>query len=111
MALNTIFLIIAHRGGDTELHSYPVGVATSFDAATTIAEAAEVYRGGKYACSIWEFVVNCADMDIEPEILKAATPIAGWKTAAQRLFEELEQEKEIEKLRLENQQLKKKLNL
>lgn len=111
MAPNTMFLIMAHRGGDAELHSYPVGIATSFEIATTIAEEAEVYRGGKYACSIWEFVVNCADMDIEPEILKPVTPVAGWKTAAQRLLDELERDKEIESLRLENQQLKKRLNL
>lgn len=86
------YVVIAHRGGDHENHSYPVGTASSVYDARKIAEAAEQYRGGKYACSIWWFRENESDMERadaeEPKIFQDCKPIPGWKTHAEKMVDE-----------------------
>lgn len=86
------YVVIAHRGGDHENHSYPVGVASSAYDARKIAEAAEQYRGGKYACSIWRFRENLRDMEKadegDPKIFQDCQPIPGWKTHAEKMVDE-----------------------
>lgn len=82
-----MFVVMAHRGGDTENHSYPCGIATTLGKARKIAEECEMYRGGKYACSIWKFPADCEDMDQEPEIVQKVELMDGWKSHAQATME------------------------
>lgn len=48
-----MYLVIAYRWGDTECHSYPVGVYRTMRAAGDAAVSERNYRGGKYECKIY----------------------------------------------------------
>lgn len=97
-----MFVVIAHRGGDPENHSYPVGIATNLPMAVLISKNAEAYRGGKYACSIWKFDVDQWDLEAETEeVYGWPKPIPGWKTAVERIQESIRVEGENRRLRAE----------
>ena len=53
-----MFIVIAHRGGDREKHSYLVGAFELENKAEMVAEAEECWRAGKYKCEIYECVIN-----------------------------------------------------
>lgn len=52
---NRIYTVRACRWGDTETHSYIVGVYPKKHAAQKAAEIEEDYRGGKYECEVLEW--------------------------------------------------------
>jgi|GEM_PF-5744102 len=49
-----IYVVVAHRYGNKELHSYIVGVFSSPEDALKAAVREEEFRGGKYICSVLE---------------------------------------------------------
>lgn len=49
----TLFLVIANRWGNSERHSYPVGVYRTLDCAVSNAHKEACYRGGKYGLIIY----------------------------------------------------------
>jgi len=53
-----MFVVTAYRYGDTERHSYVVGIANTLDRAKKWADAETEYRGGKYECQILQMRVN-----------------------------------------------------
>ena len=55
---NLIYVIIAHRFGDDNQHSYFVGCNTSKDKALEMAQKEEEYRGGKYECWIYKTSID-----------------------------------------------------
>ena len=53
-----VFTVHAFRFGDTERHSYIVGVFSSEEAATKAAQDEEEWRGGKYRCEVLVWSIN-----------------------------------------------------
>jgi hypothetical protein len=49
-----LYIVTAYRYGDTERHSYPVGVYSTVGGAIGAATDEEYSRGGKYSCHIVE---------------------------------------------------------
>ena len=50
---NPIYIVQAYRWGDTDKHSYIVGVYSSYELALGASSYEERFRGGKYSCSIY----------------------------------------------------------
>lgn len=48
-----MYLVIAYRWGDPELHSYPVGLYGCMKDAGNAAVSEQDWRGGKYECKIY----------------------------------------------------------
>ena len=92
------FVVLAHRGGDNELHTYCAAVCDNETQARQSAEACEQYRGGKYSCSIWRFAVGVFD-ESEPVEILSETPIPGWKTAIQRVMDDQRRDNDNSSLR------------
>jgi len=53
-----VYTVHAFRFGDTERHSYIVGVFSDEEKAIRAAEEEEAYRGGKYACEVLVWSIN-----------------------------------------------------
>ena len=53
-----VYTVIAYRYGNTESHSYPLGVFDDKDSALSAAELEEDYRGRKYECVVLEWDMN-----------------------------------------------------
>jgi hypothetical protein len=53
-----VYTVIAYRYGNTESHSYPLGVFDDKDSALSAAELEEYYRGRKYECVVLEWEMN-----------------------------------------------------
>lgn len=53
-----MFIVTAHRFGDAELHSYPVGIFNTIDRANKAADDETQHRSGKYECKIMSMRVN-----------------------------------------------------
>lgn len=53
-----MFLVTAHRFGDADLHSYPVGIFNTLDRATSAVADEVQHRSGKYECKIISMRVN-----------------------------------------------------
>lgn len=53
-----VYTVHAFRFGDTERHSYIVGVFSSDEQAVKAAEEEEKYRGGKYRCEVLVWSLN-----------------------------------------------------
>jgi len=47
-----MYVVVAYRWGNTEKHSYIVGVFTLDKDAISAAELETTYRGGKYSCQV-----------------------------------------------------------
>lgn len=47
-----MYIVLAHRWGDVEGHTYVVGIFDSLRDAVEVAIAEEYWRGGKYECRI-----------------------------------------------------------
>lgn len=60
---NTIYTVHAYRWGEREDHSYPVGVYTKKYLAISAAKAEENWRGGKYECEVYEWIVDSKNKD------------------------------------------------
>jgi hypothetical protein len=58
-----IYTITAYRWGETDNHSYVVGVFSTLEKATICADAHTEYRGGKYACVVDELRLDTFDND------------------------------------------------
>ena len=74
----TVYTVHACRWGDTETHSYIVGVYAKKQAALNAATTEEEYRGGKYECEVLEWVMNegCAgNHDVKPKVIKPLPPM------------------------------------
>ena len=74
----TIYTVHACRWGDTETHSYIVGVYTKKQAAVNAAITEEEYRGGKYMCAVLEWMMNegrAGNHDVKPKVIKPLPPI------------------------------------
>lgn len=56
--VSNVYVTLAHRFGDYELHSYIVGVSTTKDLAVRLAEEEADFRGGKYGCVVREVQVD-----------------------------------------------------
>jgi hypothetical protein len=54
----TVYTVRACRWGETETHSYIVGVYPKKHAALKAAEVEEEYRGGKYKCEVQEWILG-----------------------------------------------------
>ena len=50
---NPIYIVQAYRWGDTDKHSYIVGVYSSYELAVGASSWEERFRGGKYSCEIY----------------------------------------------------------
>lgn len=83
-----VFIVMAHRGGDSDNHTYCAAVCASEKEARESARECEEHRGGKYSCSVWSFRVGPFDGDTDPVCVLKERAIPGWKTAVQRLIEE-----------------------
>lgn len=93
----TVYVVMAHRGGDVENHTYCAAVCSSLSQAKTSADEHEQYRGGKYACSILEVPVGMFSEDASDFVeVRKATPIPGWKTALQRVLDDRERDRRAE---------------
>lgn len=55
---NKIYVVIAYRFNDDNMHSYLVGCNTKKYAAQQMAIKENEYRGGKYHCRIYETDMN-----------------------------------------------------
>ena len=53
-----IYVVIAYRFNDDNMHTYFVGCNTKKHAAQEIAKKENEYRGGKYHCRIYETDMN-----------------------------------------------------
>jgi len=69
----TVYTVHACRWGDTETHSYIVGVYAEKQAALNAAIMEEEYRGGKYECEVLEWVMNvgrAGNHNVRPKVIK-----------------------------------------
>lgn len=78
----TVYTVRACRWGDTETHSYIVGVYPKKHAAQKAAEVEEEYRGGKYECEILEWVLGegMEGRNSKAKIIKALPPVNTLKS-------------------------------
>lgn len=53
-----LYIVEALRWGNTEDHTYVVGIWDTFDAAKKAADEHAEYRGGKYVCQVWQAKLN-----------------------------------------------------
>ena len=53
-----VYTVRACRWGDSELHSYIVGVYPEKQAALDAAETEKNWRGGKYECEVLEWILG-----------------------------------------------------
>lgn len=106
----TVFVVMAHRGGDVENHTYCAAVCSSLSAAKTSADDHEQYRGGKYACSILEVMVWPFREDATDFVeVRKVTPIPGWKTALERVLDDRERDKRAETAERERDEARKEI--
>ena len=63
MEKNKIFIVTAYRWGDESQHSYNLGVFKKKHKAKEVADSHCSYRGGKYACVVYECVIDHFDND------------------------------------------------
>lgn len=70
---NKLYTVRACRWGDSETHSYIVGVYTKKHKAQEAAKTEAEYRGGKYECEILEWNPNegCEGKEYTPKIIYA----------------------------------------
>ena len=50
--MKCFYIVTAYRFGDRELHSYIVGVYSTYELAFQYADIEENFRGGKYTCEV-----------------------------------------------------------
>jgi len=93
--MTDVFVVMAHRWGDPELHSYVVGVFSTREAAEYAFETEEIDRGGKYGCSIRRFDLGKPGS----EMVRKAERIEGGKSAAHQVMEAMETKKQLASLR------------
>lgn len=60
-----IYVVIAYRWGNSENHSYTVGIFDDKTKAIDCANSHTQYRGGKYACSVEMCIMNEFDNDAD----------------------------------------------
>ena len=65
-----IYVVIAYRFGDINLHSYIVGAYDSKEEAMKRAIEEEEFRGGKYACIVWKLEKNYTYCYDRPKSIK-----------------------------------------
>jgi len=53
-----MYIVTAYRYGDTETHSYVLGVFGTEEIARTVSEYECDYRGGKYSCKVIQCSMN-----------------------------------------------------
>lgn len=73
-----LYTVRACRWGDTETHSYIVGVYSKKTKALNAAEVEEEWRGGKYICQVLEWSMDAGiagNRDNKPKVIKALPPI------------------------------------
>lgn len=52
------YIVIAYRYGNSQLHSYLIGLFEDYDKAIKVAERERDRRGGKYECFIYDASIN-----------------------------------------------------
>lgn len=68
------YVVIARRWGERDSHSYPIGIFAKKHKAIKSAEQHADYRGGKYACIVYEATVDKLYGDLGnnlPEVYRA----------------------------------------
>mgnify|MGYP000159171765 CR=1 FL=1 len=63
-----VFIVVAYRWGQRELHSYTLGAFSEADLAIECAISHTKYRAGKYACTVEACTINNFDNDAEAYI-------------------------------------------
>ena len=83
---NKIYTVTAFRWGDTENHSYIVGVYPKKQAAINAANDEAQWRGGKYECEVREWTIGAINEDKSPRmpnnIIKSLRPVKLEHTTA-----------------------------
>jgi hypothetical protein len=64
-----MFVVVAYRFANVDLHSYVVGIFNDFDQAVKAASQEEEYRGGKYYCQILKMAPDVYDPELKPEVV------------------------------------------
>lgn len=58
-----LYIVVAHRWGNSSNHSYTLGVFDDFILAKNCADSHTIYRAGKYSCTVEECILNEYDED------------------------------------------------
>jgi hypothetical protein len=64
-----MFVVVAYRFANVDLHSYVVGIFNDFDRAIEVAIKEEEYRGGKYYCRVLNIEPDVYDPEVDHEVV------------------------------------------
>lgn len=71
--MTPVYTVRACRWGDTETHSYIVGVYSTEELALKAADEEENWRGGKYQCEVLKWALNDGSegqLNFRPQVIK-----------------------------------------
>jgi hypothetical protein len=75
-----VYVVHAYRWGNRENHNYPVGVYSTEALALKAATDEESHRGGKYACEVYEWVMDEGVAGRSEQGWKTVRDVEAWKT-------------------------------